>query len=195
MDRVTSAQYLAMKDSFTRDNIEVDVAFTPAGDVHHIHRAGRVLAIDREDTIQRLQAALPGLRPADQAEQPQIDGTELVVLSIDDVEGGHLTVPEALDLIDESLGDDNPALGGGEPLVTPAHVVHITRVCPAGGTGGAERVSGPAVASTSPGWRGSSGCAARGVRYRLPGEPGPRPLSMAGSRRRGSRSARAEAAR
>lgn len=132
MDRVTSAQYLAMKDSFTRDNIEVDVAFTPAGDVHHIYGAGRLLAIDRGDTIQRLQAALPGLRPADQAEQPQIDGTELVVLSIDDVEGGHLTVPEALDLIDESLGDDNPALDGGEPLVTPAHVVHITRVCPAG---------------------------------------------------------------
>jgi len=132
MDLVTSAQYLTMKDSFTREGINIEVAYRPAGDVHHIHAAGRLLAVDREANIQRLQEALPGLRLADSDEQPQIDGSELVVLSLDDVEGGHLTVAEALDLIDERLGDGNPALDGGEPLVTPVHVMHIAKICPAG---------------------------------------------------------------
>lgn len=130
MDTVYSAQYLTMKDSFTREGINIEVAYTPAGDAHHVHASGRLLAVDRDDNIQRLQEALPGLRRADPDEQPQIG--DLVVLSIDDVEGGHLTVPEALDLIDDQLGNDNPALDGGEPLVTPVHIVHITKLCPAG---------------------------------------------------------------
>ncbi len=130
MDRVTSAQYLAMKDSFSREGINIDVAYTPAGNLEHIHATGRLLAVDRGDNIQRLQAALPGLRPADPGEQPGIG--DLVLLSIDEADEGTLTVPEALDLIDERLGADNPALTDGEPLAGPVHIVHITRVCPAG---------------------------------------------------------------
>ena len=38
MDRVTSAQYLTMKDSFSREGINIDVAYTPAGDLEHILR-------------------------------------------------------------------------------------------------------------------------------------------------------------
>ena len=129
MDRVTSAQYLAMKDSFSREGINIDVAYTPAGDLEHIHATGRLLAVDRGDNIQRLQAALPGLRAADPGEQPEIG--DLVLLSIDEADEGNLTVPEALDLIDERL-EDNPALTGGEPLVGPVHIVHITKICPAG---------------------------------------------------------------
>lgn len=129
MDRVTSAQYLTMKDSFSRENIDIEVAYTPAGDVDHIYNVGRLLAMDRGDNVQRLQAALPGLRRADAAEQP---GTgDLVLLSIDEAEGGNLTVSEALELIDERL-EDNPALAGDEPLAGPVHVVHITKICPAG---------------------------------------------------------------
>jgi Subtilase family len=130
MDAVTSAQYLTMKDSFSRQGIEIDVAYTPTGDVHHMYAARRLLAVDRDDNVQRLQATLPGLRRADPDEQP---GTgDLVLLAIDEAEEGHLTVPEALDLIDDRLGEDNPALAGGEPLVTPVHIVHITKICPAG---------------------------------------------------------------
>ena len=54
------------------------------------------------------------------------------MLSIENLEDGRLTCPEALDLLDERLGADNPALReGGWPLATPVHVVHITRLCPA----------------------------------------------------------------
>lgn len=130
MDRVTSAQYLAMRDSFSRENIDIDVAYTPAGDLEHMHATRRLLAVDRGDNIQRLQDALPGLRRADQGEQPEIG--DLVLLSIDEADEGNLTVPEALDLIDDRLGDDNPALAGEEPLVGPAHIVHIAKICPAG---------------------------------------------------------------
>jgi subtilisin family serine protease len=130
MDPVFSAQYITMKDSFSRQGIDIEVAYTPAGDVHHMYAARRLLAVDRGDNIQRLQATVPGLRRADPGEQPQTG--DLVLLSIEEAEEGHLTVPEALDLIDERLGEDNPALAGGEPLVTPVHIVHITKVCPAG---------------------------------------------------------------
>jgi subtilisin family serine protease len=130
MDRVYSAQYLTMKDSFSRQGVNIEVALTPAGDAQHVYAAGRLLAVDRDDNIQRLQDALPGLRRADSDEQPQAG--DLVLLSTDEVEGGHLTVPDALDAIDDHLGDDNPALAGEEPLVGPVHIVHITKLCPAG---------------------------------------------------------------
>ncbi len=129
MDRVTSAQYLTMKDSFSRENIDIEVAYTSAGDVDHIYNVGRLLAVERGDNVQRLQAALPGLRRADPSEQPGIG--DLVLLSIDEAEDGNLTVSEALNLIDERL-EDNPALAGDEPLVGPVHIVHITKICPAG---------------------------------------------------------------
>src|SRR6266496_312562 len=119
MDRVYSAQYLTMKDSFSRQGINIDVALTPAGDAQHVYAAGRLLAVDRGDNIQRLQDALPGLRRADPDEQPQAG--DLVLLSTEGVEGGHLTVSEALDAIDDQLGDDNPALAGEEPLAAPVH--------------------------------------------------------------------------
>ena len=32
MDTVYSAQYLTMKDSFSREGINIDVAYTPAGE-------------------------------------------------------------------------------------------------------------------------------------------------------------------
>lgn len=130
MDAVFDAQYRTMKDSFSREGIEIEVSYTPAGEVDHMYLVGRLLAVDSGDTVARLEAVLPGLRRVDPTAQP--GSGELVALSIDDVEGGYLTVPEALDLVDESLGDGNPALAeGGEPLVTPIHIVHITRICPA----------------------------------------------------------------
>ncbi len=118
-----------MKDSFNREGTEIEVAYTPAGDVHHIHAAGRLLAVDRDDNIQRLQAALPGLRLA---ESGQPETGDLVLLPIEETQDGSLSVAEALDLIEERLGDGNPALAGEAPLATPVHVVHLARICPAG---------------------------------------------------------------
>ncbi len=129
MDPVFDAQYLNMKHSFAREGTEIDVAYTPAGEVDYLYVADRLLAVDRDDNIPRLQAALPGLRRADQGEQPGIG--DLVLLSTDGVDEGHLTVPEALDLLDERLGADNPALAGGEPLAAPVHVVHTAKLCAA----------------------------------------------------------------
>jgi hypothetical protein len=130
MDPVFDAQYLAMKDSFARQGIQIDIAYTPAGEVDYMYVVGRLLALDRDDNIQRLENLLTGVRRVGEPDQPGIG--DLVVLSIEDVHGGFLTVPQALDLLDERLGEDNPVHSGGLPLATPIHIVHITKICPAG---------------------------------------------------------------
>jgi hypothetical protein len=125
MDLVTSAQYLTLKDSFARQGIDIDVAYTPAGEIDYIYEVGRLLAVDRADNVDRMLDVLRGSRRADPGEQPNVG--DLAVLSIDGAEEGFLTVPEAMELIDESF-EDNRA----EPWCTPVHVVHITKICPAG---------------------------------------------------------------
>ncbi|MGE5287427.1 MAG: S8 family peptidase [Micromonosporaceae bacterium] len=128
MDPVFDAQYRAMKDSFYRENIEIEVAYTPDDEVDYVYVVGRLLAVDSDDNVARLQAILPGLRRVDPKAQP--GSGDLVTLSINHLEGGYLTVPEALNLVDEHLGRGNPALAkGGEPLATPIHIVHIARLC------------------------------------------------------------------
>lgn len=129
MDPVFDAQYLTMKHSFSREDIEIEVAYTPAGEVDYVYRVGRLLAVDRDDNIRRLQEALPGLRRAEPGEQPRIG--DLVVLSIDGAQEGHLTVPEALDLLDERLGEGKWMRAYGGPAVTPIHIVHTAKLCAA----------------------------------------------------------------
>jgi hypothetical protein len=91
MDLVTSAQYLTLKDSFARQGIDIDVAYTPAGEIDYIFQVGRLLTLDRADNVDRMLDALPGLRRADAGEQPNLGN--LAVLSIDEAEEGYLTVP------------------------------------------------------------------------------------------------------
>ncbi len=43
---------------------------------------------------------------------------------------GHLTVPEALDLIEQRLGKDR-MFRDGEPLATPVHIMHTAKLCAA----------------------------------------------------------------
>ncbi len=129
MDPVFDAQYLTMKHLFSRDGTDIDVAYTPVGEVDHVHVAGRLLAVDRDDNVPRLQAAVPGLRRADPGEQPGIG--DLVLLSTEGVEGGHLTATETLDFLEERLGGDNRARTGDEPLATLVHVMHTARLCAA----------------------------------------------------------------
>ena len=77
---------------------------------------------------------MPGLRRADANEQPEVDGLVRLAtdqFSIDQAESGALTVPELLDLMDERL-ENSPRAGREEPLLTPVHIVYITKITPAG---------------------------------------------------------------
>ena len=89
-----------------------------------------MLAVDSDETFGLLEQILPRLRRTDPEARPR--SGNLVVLSLSEVEGGNLTVPEALDRIDAALRDNNPALAeDGVPLVTPVHIMHIAKICPA----------------------------------------------------------------
>lgn len=127
MDAVFDAQFRTIKDTFARRGIEIAAAYTPAGDVDYVYRVGRLLTVGGDDNLSRLDRLLPGVRRADEEEQPRGD---LVVLATDRLERGRLAVPEVLDVIDADLGDDNPGQRG-EPQFTPVHVTHVTRLCPA----------------------------------------------------------------
>jgi hypothetical protein len=131
MDPVTSSQFLVLKDSFARKGVEIEAALTPTGELDYIYVVGHLLTVDRNDNIERLQAAMPGSRRVYTHEQPQIgDLVRLSIdqVSIDDGEPGSLTVPEMLDLVDERL--ENYPGPDEEPLVTPIHIVHITKITP-----------------------------------------------------------------
>lgn len=143
MDPVFDAQYLPMKNLFSREGTEIEVAYTPDGEVDYIYVVDQLLTVDRDDNIERLQRTLRGLRVVhrDELGERPVSG-DLVVLSIDALEEeGRLTVPEALDLLDERLGDDNPALHGGPPLAAAVYVMHTSKLCAA---------SEPAVPCGSP---------------------------------------------
>src|SRR5205814_3065751 len=96
----------------------------------YIYERGHLLAMDDDETFARLERILPRLRRTDPETRPRSAG--LVVLSLSEVNGGNLTVPQALDRIDEELGDDNPAFAeGGAPIASPVHIMHISKICPA----------------------------------------------------------------
>jgi Subtilase family len=128
MNPVASSQFLTMKDSFARDGINIEAAYTPDGEIDYIYVVGRLLALDRDDNLEQLRAVLPGLSRMDQDEQPAVG--DLLRLSIENVtirnsDPGALTVPEVLD----HVLSDNPRLAG---LITPLHIVHIQKkTCPA----------------------------------------------------------------
>jgi len=146
VDLVFDSQYLPMRNSFSRERTEIEVAHTPAGEVDYIYVVDQLLAVDRGDNIDLLQRKLPGVHPAERRDIGDLGDLplpgNLVVLSIDALDEGRITVPEALDLLDERLGDDNPALhDDGVPLATPVHVMHTAKLCAA---------SEPAVPCGSP---------------------------------------------
>jgi hypothetical protein len=136
MGQVFDSQFQAMHDAFARQGIYLEVAYAPNGRADYVYEAGRLLA--NTEALGLIRDVIPWVVEAGKDEQPDVP--TLQVLSIDQFDGGyHLTVPQALDLIDARLGDENPALHGGFPLVTPVHIVHITngaqpdtaRNCPA----------------------------------------------------------------
>jgi hypothetical protein len=123
MGQVFDSQFQAMQYAFARRGTYIEVAYAPNGRPDYIYESGLLLA--STEGIAPVRAALPP--GVEQAGKEQPDDPELRVLSIENLEGGvHLTVPQALDLIDAQLGDENPALHGGFPLVTPVHIMHIS---------------------------------------------------------------------
>lgn len=134
-DSVFSSQFQAMRDAFASEGIFIEVAYTPSGRADYIYEAGRLLA--RADVAERVQSLLPGAAPVGDDEPRPTGESRLVVLNIDNLSDGYLTVPQALDLLDRRLERDNPAPDGGFPLVAPVHIVHIcpspdtVRTCPA----------------------------------------------------------------
>ena len=131
MDPVFDAQYVPVKNRFAERGTEIEVAYTPDGTVDYIYVVDQLLA--RQDNIELLSTLLPGLRRVERDELRGFGDRRLpdglVVLSIDALEEGRFTVPEALDRLDERLGEDNPVLATGEPLATRVHVLHTARLC------------------------------------------------------------------
>jgi Subtilase family len=124
MGQVFDSQFQAMHDAFARQRIYLEVAYAPNGRADYMYEAGRLLA--STEALALVRNALPGVEEAGKDEQP--DASTLLVLSIENLRGGvRLTVPQALDIIDAQLGDKNPALHGGFPLVTPVHIMHISQ--------------------------------------------------------------------
>ena len=146
MSEVFDSQFQTMHDAFARQGIFINVAYTPSGRADYLYEEGRLLARvapvspDVPAAAGEVARLLPGAFPVRDEEHPDAE-SGLVVLNIEHLEGGHLTVPEALDLLDERLRIENPARSGGFPLVTPVHVMHLSggggvstdtvRTCPA----------------------------------------------------------------
>ena len=146
MAEVFDSQYQTMRDAFARQGIFINVAYGPSGRADYLYQEGRLLARvapvarDAPPVIEEVLKLLPGAVVARDEARPRAE-SGLAVLDIEHLEGGSLTVPEALDLLDERLRIENPALKGGFPLVAPVHIMHLAggpgahpdtvRTCPA----------------------------------------------------------------
>jgi subtilisin family serine protease len=130
MDPVFDAQYLAMKDAFNSAGYQIAVAHTRAGEFDYVYQVDVLLA--RRVNVPQLQDVLPRLRRDFARPEPAYG--DLVLLPIggdghhDD--DGHLTVPHALDLIEDRVGRER-MFSHGEPLATAAHIVHTAKLCSA----------------------------------------------------------------
>jgi hypothetical protein len=121
-DAVFSSQFQDMRDEFAREGISIEVAYTPSGRADYIYETARLLA--RADVVGRIREVLPGAVLVDEDDQP--DAESLRVLSIAELREGYLTVPQALDVLDERLDIENPARDGGFPPWSPVHILHTT---------------------------------------------------------------------
>ena len=132
MDSRTAAQYLAMKDSFARQGIQIDVAYRPNGEVDYMYVTGQLLALDQGNNIQRIQQVLGGVRRVELPGQSRLGDLAVLALN-DDVyrREGYLTVPQALDLIEDRLETNKFARRGELPPASPVYILHITKICPA----------------------------------------------------------------
>ena len=121
MGQVFDSQFQAMYEALARRGTFIEVAYAPNGRPDYVYESGRLLT--STEALPLVQDALPWVEEPD--EQPEL--ATLRVVSVENRrQGVQVTVPQALDLIDARLGDENPALHGGFPLATPVHIMHIT---------------------------------------------------------------------
>src|SRR4051794_23503447 len=129
MDAVFEAQFRLMRDDFARRGVRIEVAQGADGEPDYLYRAGHLITLATERNLSLIGNALPGLRGIQQELRPT---GELTAFTTDALMSNDLSVPEALDRIDASLGKENPAFAaGGVPAASPDHVVHVSRICPA----------------------------------------------------------------
>jgi Subtilase family len=127
MDAIFEAQFRLIREEFAEEGVRIDVALRPDGETAYIYQVGRLLALDQGGAVARIQEILPGTRRTD-----EVAPGDLVVLTIEHLDHGSLSVPDALDVIDTALSKYPSARDDrGRLPVTPNHVAHLTRLCPA----------------------------------------------------------------
>ena len=146
MDPVFDAQYLRMKDRFNAAGYEIAVAYTPAGEFDYVYVVGVLLA--RQANVPQLRDVLPRLQQDSARPEPAYGDLVLLPIGGDGHfdQDGHLTVPDALDLIERRVGRDK-MFSDGEPLATAVHIVHTAKLC---GATEPEVPGGPAPAPYPP---------------------------------------------
>jgi hypothetical protein len=128
MDAVFDAHYRIVRDSFARQGIWLDIAYTPDGQVDYIYEQGRLLVSAPSDNLPPVLGRLRGSRLTEL-------NANLAVVSIDDLEDGHLSVPDALARLDPDFNRDpetNRDLPvGATPRISPNHLFYVERLCSA----------------------------------------------------------------
>ncbi len=122
MDAVFDAHYRIVRDSFAREGVWLDIAFTPDGQVDYIYEQGRLLVGAPNDNLNPLIGRLRGSSVIEQND-------DVAVVSIDNLDDGHLSVPDALALLDPDFNRDLPV--GATPRISPNHLFHVERLCSA----------------------------------------------------------------
>jgi Subtilase family len=122
MDPVFDAHYRVIEDAFADDGTRLEIVYTPSGEPDYICERGRLLLAAPNDNFSPLADNLRGAEV--------VGGTDsLAVVSIDNLSDGHLSVPDALNLMDPIFNGDVPA--GEMPQLTPNHLFHVQRLCEA----------------------------------------------------------------
>jgi len=124
MDPVFDAHYRIVQDEFALRGISLEVAYTPNGEPDYIYERGRLLIAAPEDSFSRLRESLDGAELIEQ-------GDGLAIVSIDRLRNGHLSVPDALALLDPVFHRDLRRGPGVTPLISPNHLFHVERLCSA----------------------------------------------------------------
>lgn len=127
MDAVFDAQYRIMRSELAARDVEIEIAFTPSGEVDHLYQVGRLLTVDRDGNLDRIADHLGGRVGRVDADADRIPGR------LAEIEVTGMSVPEALARVrrSEATRVDGGDLTPAAP-VQPVHLLHITRICPAG---------------------------------------------------------------
>jgi Subtilase family len=122
MDAVFDAHYRIVQDSFARQGVWLDIAYTPDGQVDYIYEQGRLLVAAPNDNLSPVVDRLRGSSVVEQ-------NGNIAVVSIDNLDDGHLSVPDALAMLDPQFNRDLSV--GATPRVSPNHLFHVERLCSA----------------------------------------------------------------